>query len=67
MQVIATATGYFGQLIEAGQQFEVPEGTKGSWFRPVAKADMDAEVAGRKAGKNGTTTPQVDAITKAAK
>ena len=35
MKVIATKQGYFGKLREPGDEFEVPEGTKGSWFQPV--------------------------------
>lgn len=67
MRVIAKARGFFGQLIEPGQEFEVPEGTKGSWFETVGKGDAGGEKAGEKAGKNSTTTKQVDAITKATK
>ena len=36
MLVKATAKGYLGSLREAGDEFEVPDGTKGSWFAPVA-------------------------------
>lgn len=32
MRVIATAKGYLGSLREAGDSFEVPDGTTGSWF-----------------------------------
>lgn len=39
MKVIATAKGYYGALIEPGQEFEVPEGTNGSWFEPVKGDD----------------------------
>ena len=35
MKVIATKLGYFGKLHEPGDEFEVPDGTKGSWFQPV--------------------------------
>lgn len=35
MKVIATKMGYFGKLREPGDEFEVPDGTKGSWFQPV--------------------------------
>ena len=35
MKVIATKQGYFGKLREPGDEFEVPDGTKGSWFQPV--------------------------------
>lgn len=35
MEVIATKLGYFGKLRQPGDEFEVPDGTKGSWFQPV--------------------------------
>lgn len=35
MKVIATKLGYFGKLRDVGDEFEVPDGTKGSWFQPV--------------------------------
>ena len=35
MKMIATKLGYFGKLREPGDEFEVPDGTKGSWFQPV--------------------------------
>lgn len=35
MKVIATKLGYFVKLREPGDEFEVPDGTKGSWFQPV--------------------------------
>lgn len=35
MKVIATKLGCFGKLREPGDEFEVPDGTKGSWFQPV--------------------------------
>lgn len=38
MKVIATEKGYFDQIREPGDEFEVPEGTgKSSWFKPVKK------------------------------
>lgn len=53
MNVIATEAGFFkGRRIRAGQEFEVPEGTKGKWFvpaAPVEKPKADAKPA--KAGK----------------
>jgi len=36
MRVVANSIGYFGALRSAGDEFEVPDGTKGSWFAPVA-------------------------------
>lgn len=38
MKVIALKQGYFGKLRHPGDEFEVPEGAKGSWFEPVKKA-----------------------------
>ena len=35
MRVIATKPGFFDYLRQEGDEFEVPEGTKGSWFKPV--------------------------------
>ena len=35
MKVITTKLGYFGKLRQPGDEFEVPDGTKGSWFQPV--------------------------------
>ena len=67
MQVIATAKGYYGALIQPGQTFDVPDKTKGSWFRPVKDDEQSAGAAAEKAGKSSTTTKNVDAITKATK
>lgn len=41
MRVVATKVGYFGQLREVGEEFEVPEGTKGSWLEPVQAAEPE--------------------------
>lgn len=35
MKVIALKQGYFGKLRQPDDVFEVPDGTKGSWFHPV--------------------------------
>ena len=40
--VIATERGYFGGLREAGDRFTVPDGAKGSWFKPVDGGDEPA-------------------------
>lgn len=53
MRVIATAIGYFGALRVEGDEFEVPDGTKGSWFKPVA-----ADVAKPSKGKGKGTAPE---------
>lgn len=39
MKVIATKPGYFGKLRQPGDDFEVPDGAKGSWFEPVEKPE----------------------------
>lgn len=60
MKVIATAKGYFGQMREPGDEFEVPDDTKkASWFVKV-KADSDEKPA--KAGKGGKSEPDADPI-----
>lgn len=41
--VVAIARGYFGELRDEGDVFQVPEGAKGSWFRPVTDADVAAD------------------------
>lgn len=39
MKVIATEKGYFGQIREAGDEFEVPDDVGDSnWFKPVKEA-----------------------------
>ena len=67
MKVIATAKGFYGSMIEAGETFEAPDGAKASWFRPVGKGDEGRAAEGNKAGLSATTTKNVDAIAKATK
>lgn len=38
MEVIATKTGYHGKLRAPGDRFDVPAGSKASWFVPVEQA-----------------------------
>lgn len=43
MKVIATKTGFDGKRIRvAGEAFEMPDGSKGSWFEP-AKAEKKSQ------------------------
>lgn len=56
MKVIATKLGYFGKLREPGDEFEVPDGTKGSWFQPVEQ----------KANGKGSKKPEAQANEKPA-
>lgn len=47
MKVRATAPGFYGQIREIGEEFEVENGQTATWFDPVkgkkqeAKADAD--------------------------
>lgn len=38
MEVIALKEGYFGKLRMPGDEFDVPQGSKASWFVPVQTA-----------------------------
>lgn len=49
MIVKAIATGYHGHLREPGDEFEVPKGSKASWFVPVSHP-LDHDGDGRKGG-----------------
>jgi hypothetical protein len=35
MKVIAIRPGYHGRLRETGEQFDVPDGSRASWFAPA--------------------------------
>lgn len=52
MEVIANQLGFDGFCLrEPGEQFTMPEGSKGSWFDPVG--------APRRGGKRGSAPPAV--------
>lgn len=38
MKVKAVKPGFFGKLREPGDEFEVPEGAKATWFKPIEPA-----------------------------
>lgn len=59
MRVVATAPGYFGALRVEGDEFEVPDGTKGSWFKPVA-ADVAKPSKGSGKGQAPKPGPEDD-------
>ena len=52
MLVKSTERGYFGQLREIGDEFEVPEGASASWFTPV-KTEPEPAKRGRPAKADG--------------
>lgn len=56
MRVVAHSIGYFGAIRNAGDEFEVPDGAKGSWFAPVAP-EVKAKSAKSK-GKGETPEPE---------
>lgn len=35
MKVVATKTGYHGKIRQPGDEFDVPDKSKASWFEPV--------------------------------
>ena len=37
MKVIATKTGFFLKVRQPGDEFDMPDGSKGSWFKPAPK------------------------------
>ena len=42
-RVVATKRGHDGRIVrEIGEEFDMPEGVKGSWFVPVGKAPPPA-------------------------
>lgn len=50
MRVIATAVGFFDNLRQPGEEFDVPEGSKATWFKPVKADEPEGKPArGRKA------------------
>ncbi|MDZ7789732.1 MAG: hypothetical protein U5L08_04410 [Xanthomonadales bacterium] len=49
MKVEAIKKGYHGKLREKGDVFEVPNGSKASWFTPVKKTGKPA--GGQQANK----------------
>ena len=43
MRVIATKQGFHGKLREVGEEFEVPDDAKASWFEPKEKSAAEAK------------------------
>lgn len=54
MKVRALQAGFFGGRRRAGDVFDVPEGTKGKWFAPVA----DSKAAAAAPAKPAKQEPQ---------
>ena len=52
MKVVATKVGFHnGSLIQVGQEFDVPQGYRGSWFAPVDTAEAKEAKAPKKEKK----------------
>lgn len=64
MKVIATKQGYLGKLRQPGDEFEVPDGTKGSWFEPVKQKaeDKKAKQGEKSADKSANDKPADDLV-----
>lgn len=61
MKVIATKPGYDNvKYREVGDEFDMPEGSKGSWFQPVA---VKAEPVKAEKSKKGSKVDAADDIT----
>ncbi len=45
MKVIATKMGFFGSLRQPGESFDVPDGSKASWYAPADAAPKQAKPA----------------------
>jgi hypothetical protein len=43
MKVVALKPGYLGKLRQPGDEFDVPEGSKASWFVPVVDVEPEFE------------------------
>lgn len=43
MKIVAIKVAFYnGRRVRVGDELEVPQGTKGSWFAPVASAEAKA-------------------------
>ncbi len=52
MQVRAIAAGFYGHYREIGDVFEVPSGTKATWFAPAKQVAAEAPKTETPAGGN---------------
>lgn len=68
MKVVALSTGFFGGArIRAGEEFDVPEGTKAPWFVPVGGVEAVDAVKAVKAAKTAQTTNTPTTLSQAGK
>lgn len=56
MLVTALKPGYHGKLREVGDTFDVPSGSKASWFQPVTPDKAPNRGKRSKNGDDGTAT-----------
>lgn len=60
MKVIATARGFDNVAVrEIGDEFDVPEGSKGSWFKAVGKPGKKSEQVEK---TEADKTPEADKV-----
>jgi hypothetical protein len=61
MKVVALKSGFFGKLRQAGDVFEVPDGTRGSWFRPDPASSPPPPKAEPRLGGRSSKKPELQA------
>lgn len=68
MQVIATKQGFDGRVVrEKGDEFDLPDGSAGSWFEPTdARAKKAAAKALAQKAKDDEAAAQAEAAAAAA-
>lgn len=49
MKVTATAKGFHGTYREAGEEFDVPDGSKASWYKATKQLEADTKADAAKA------------------
>lgn len=55
MKVRATKNGFYGRYLSEGDVFEVPDGSKASWFEPL-KLARKARTEGEQPPEGGSDT-----------
>ena len=55
MKVIATAKGYYGQIREPGDVFEVPKGATATWFEEAEDYEPDEDHPAPRADRTAQT------------
>lgn len=63
MKVVAIKRGFYGQIREEGDAFEVEDGLTASWFEPVAQENQQEQIKEPTGGKyDNLTKEQLQAL-----